>query len=134
MKVVKMQPYVKKWYDFLDEGKFMGLRCNRCGSYEFPPVPVCSKCSGTDLSWVEMSGEGELVSFTVSLYPDAIFEAFAPYIYGNVVLREGPTYAAMVLGADVAHPAELYEKLPVPVQAETQDRGEYKFVVFRVKG
>lgn len=134
MKMVKMQPYVKKWYDFLREGKIMGLKCNRCGSYEFPPVTVCNGCSGTDLSWVEMGGDGELVSFTVNLYPDPPFVEFAPFIYGNVVLKEGPTYSAMILGVDLEHPEELYRRLPVPVQAEIQDRGDYKFFAFRVKG
>ena len=50
-----------------------------------------------------------------------------------MVLKEGPTYAAMILGVDMDHTTELYNKLPVPVQAEVQDRGEYRFVAFRVK-
>lgn len=131
--MVKMQPYVKKWYDFFAEGKIMGLKCNRCGSYEFPPVPVCNKCSGRELSWAEMSGKGELIQFTVSHYPDPYFADYAPYIYGVVALKEGPTYAAMILGHDVKTAEKLYDKLPVPVQAEVQDRGDYKIVAFRVK-
>lgn len=131
--MVKMEPYVKNWYDYFGKGKIMGLKCNRCGSYEFPPVPVCNKCSGTDLSWVEMSGEGKLVSFGITLYPDTPFAAFAPYISGDVVLKEGPTYNAMVLGVNPEHVEELYNKLPIAVKAEVQDRDEFKFVAFRVK-
>lgn len=132
--MVKMQPYVKKWYDALAEDKIMGLKCNGCGSYEFPPVSVCNNCSGTDLTWVEMSGEGELVTFGLVRYPDLPFVKFAPYFYGNVVLKEGPSFSGMILGPDVEHPEELYQKLPVAVQAETQDMGGYKAVAFRVKG
>lgn len=130
--MVKMVPYVKMWYDYFEKGKVMGLKCNRCGSYEFPPVPVCNNCSGTDLSWVEMSGEGELVAFSANPYPDPPFQSFAPYIYGQVILKEGPSYSTMVLGVDFEKQEELFEKLPVPVKAEIQDRGEYKFVAFRV--
>jgi hypothetical protein len=132
--MVKMEAYVKKWYDFLGKGEIMGLKCNRCGSYEFPPVTVCNNCSSTNLSWVKMSGEGVLVSFGLVRRGVPPFERFSPYICGNVVLKEGPAFIGMVLGADVEHPEELYDKLPVPVQAEVEDRGDYKFVAFRVKG
>ncbi len=105
--MVKMEPYVKQWYDFLGEGKLMGMKCNKCGSYEFPPVPVCNKCSGTELNWVEMSGEGRLVSFGVTTDPDPPFFSFAPYICGDVVQKEGPTYTARVLGVNPEHVEEL---------------------------
>lgn len=132
--MVRMQPYVKKWYDFLAQDKIMGLKCSRCGSYEFPPVPVCNNCSGTELNWVEMSGEATLVSIGVSLHSEPPFDELAPYVCGNVVLKEGATYAAMVLGVDPKEAAGLYDKLPLPVQVVTQDRGEFKFVAFRIKG
>jgi uncharacterized OB-fold protein len=131
--MVKMQTYVKKWYDFLAKDKIMGLKCNRCGSYEFPPVPVCNNCSGTDLSWVEMSGEGQLVSFGLAPHSEPPLTEFAPYISGTVALKEGPTYNAMVVGVDPKRAAELYGKLPIPVRVETQDRGDFKFVAFRLK-
>lgn len=131
--MVKMEPYVKKWYDFLSQGKIMGLKCNRCGSYEFPPVTVCHNCSSTNLSWAEMSGEGNLVSFGMVSNPDPHFADFAPYILGMVNLKEGPSYTAMILGVDPKNAAQLYDRLPLAVQAETQDRGDYKFVAFRIK-
>lgn len=131
--MVKMEPYVKKWYDFFEEGKIMGLRCSRCGSYEFPPVTVCNNCSGTELSWVEMSGEGKLVAFTLNPYPDPPFADFAPFYYGTVVLKEGPSYATMILGIDQEKEAELFELLPVDAKAEIQQRDGYKFIAFRIK-
>jgi len=130
--MVKMQPYVKMWYDFFEEGKIMGLKCNRCGSYEFPPVATCHNCFGTDLSWVEMSGRGELVAFTLNPYPDPPFAEYAPFIYGEVLLEEGPAYAAMVLNVDVEKQDELFERLPVDVKAVVQPREGYKFVAFEL--
>ena len=49
------------------------------------------------------------------------------------MLKEGPTFHSMILGWDPEDQAGLYEKIPVAVQSETQDRGDHKFVVFRVK-
>ena len=129
----RMEPYVKEWYDFLDKGKIMGLRCRKCGSYEFPPVSVCNKCSGRDLNWVEMSGEGTLLTFGVTLYTGSSFADVGPYIVGSVALKEGPTFAAMIQGVDPDNAVDLYERSPVTVQAEVQDRGHFKFVSFRVK-
>ncbi|MFC2024388.1 Zn-ribbon domain-containing OB-fold protein [Chloroflexota bacterium] len=131
--MVSMQSYVAKWYDFLDKGKIMGLKCNRCDSYEFPPVSVCDKCSATDLGWVEMSGQAQLVTFTLCLFPDPPFATFAPFTYGAVTMKEGPHFHAMILGLESESPVELYRKLPLQVQAEIQDRGDHKFVAFRAK-
>jgi uncharacterized OB-fold protein len=127
-----MEPYVSKWYAFFKEGKIMGLRCQRCGSTEFPPVTVCFNCAGTDLRWVEMSGKGTLIAFTVSRFPHPTFPTFAPYHYGTVVLEEGPSYAAMILGIEPGRERELFDKLPVSVTAEVQPRDGYSTVAFRV--
>jgi uncharacterized OB-fold protein len=130
--MVKMQPYVKKWYDYMEEGRVMGLKCDRCGSYEFPPVTVCNNCAGTNLSWIEMSGEGKLAAFSLAIEADPPFADFAPFIYGAVVLKEGPTFHSMILGWDIEDQAGLYKRLPIAVRSEIQDRGDHKFVVFRV--
>jgi len=130
--MIKMQPYVKMWYDYFEQGKVMGLKCKRCGSYEFPPVTVCNNCKGTDLEWVEMSGEGKLQSFTAVPYPDAPFAEYAGYYYGRIIMKEGPDFATMILNIDPEHEVELFEKLPVDVKAEIMQRDGYKYVVFRV--
>lgn len=132
--MIQMQPYVKKWYDFFEEGKVMGLKCTRCGSFEFPPVTVCNNCSGTDLTWVEMSGKGKLINFTLNPYPDPPFAEFAPFFYGTVTLDEGPSYASMVLGIEEGKETELFERLPIDVTFEIQQRDGYKFIAFRIEG
>jgi uncharacterized OB-fold protein len=56
----KLRPILKTWYEYLEQGKLMGLKCRDCGKITFPPVPVCASCKGTDLDWVEMSGDAVL--------------------------------------------------------------------------
>lgn len=131
--MVKMQPYVKMWYDFLAEGKIMGLKCNRCGSIEFPPVTVCYECSGTDLSWVEMSGEGQLISFTKAIYAQPPFAQYAPYIYGTVLLKEGGTFPGIIFGVEEGQEEGLFDRLPIDVKAEVMPRDGYSAVAFRVE-
>jgi len=131
--MVKMQPYVKMFYDYLAEGKIMGLKCNSCGEIEFPPVTVCNKCSGTDLSWIEMSGEGKLLSFTTAIYAQPPFAKYAPYFYGTVLLKEGGRYPGIILGAEQDQDQELFERLPIDVKAEIMERDGYNAIAFRVK-
>jgi uncharacterized OB-fold protein len=130
--MVMMEPYVKKWYDHLDEGRLMALCCNRCNNYIFPPVAVCDNCYSTDLSWAEISGEGELVAFSLNIYPDPPFKEMAPYIYGLVKLKEGPSYSGIILGVDTDKEKELFDALPRKVQAEPIQMEGYRSVAFRL--
>jgi uncharacterized protein len=127
-----MQPYVKMWHDFLADGKIMGLQCSQCGGYEFPPVPICSACSSFDLEWAQMSGNGQMTAFKVPLQPDPEFVSLWPYINGIVALEEGLMYGGIVLGAGPDDIDWLYEALPVPVEANIQDRSGIKFLAFHL--
>jgi uncharacterized OB-fold protein len=44
---------------------FLGLKCKDCGIVTCPPRKVCSECGSENLDIVEMSGKGEIKSFTV---------------------------------------------------------------------
>ncbi len=130
--MITMEPYVKKWYDGLEGGKVMGVKCKRCGSYEFPPVPVCNNCSGKEMEWVEMSGEGKMVSFSANLIVDAPFIEFGQTIVAIVQLKEGPHFISPLVGTGIDQQAELFDKLPVSVKMEIQPRTNYKYPVFRI--
>ena len=49
---------------YLKEEKLMGCRCEGCGALYLPPRPICIKCQGEDMAWVEMQGKGSLAAFT----------------------------------------------------------------------
>lgn len=51
------------------EGKFIELRCNRCGGYTCPPRMACGGCGSSDLETVQLSGEGEVRTFSVIRVP-----------------------------------------------------------------
>lgn len=130
------KPVLKEWYDYLAEGKIMGLKCKRCGAYEFPPVPICNACSCTDMEWVEMSGEGELITFSYSAmgsYPYDIFED--GLMCGFIRTKEGAAIAAPMPDMDMEACYGLLDSLPVPVKAEImliQEEKGIHFPVYRV--
>ncbi|MCS5694721.1 Zn-ribbon domain-containing OB-fold protein [Desulfofundulus thermocisternus] len=78
----------KQFYEGLKEGKLLGLQCRSCGAYTAPPKICCAECTGTDLEVVELSGRGEIKTFTVIRVAPEGFEA--PYIVAMAEMEEGP--------------------------------------------
>ncbi len=72
----------------LSRGKLLGLRCLSCGKITCHPMPVCQWCGSRTMERVELSGEGELLTFTVIRVAPEGFEA--PYIPCLVRAIEGP--------------------------------------------
>ncbi|MDH5663202.1 MAG: OB-fold domain-containing protein [Candidatus Bathyarchaeota archaeon] len=72
----------------LKEGKLLGLRCKDCKQTTCPPMIVCQRCGSKELEKTELSGEGELMTFTVIRIPPEGYEA--PYIVCLVKTKEGP--------------------------------------------
>lgn len=108
--MAKMEPIIKKWYDFLAEGKIMGKKCPDCGAIMFPPVPVCRECSCMDLEWTEMSGEAEIHSLTFSpmgVYP---FNE-EPCLSGWGTLKEGMPFNSIIINPPEGGADELRERL-----------------------
>jgi len=130
-----MEPIVKKWYDYLEEGKIMGMKCNDCGQINFPPISVCRKCRSRNLEWTEISGEGMLLMYTTSGYwPGEKFAPYAPFAYGQILLKEGTIFATKIDGVPISSPEEIEKgnsELPAPVKAKIIDGPNgRKLVVF----
>jgi uncharacterized OB-fold protein len=71
----------------LSKGKFLGLRCENCGTVTFPSLGVCRDCGGKDLEVTEMKGEGVIRTFTVvRVAPEGMKP---PYVVAMVELDEG---------------------------------------------
>ena len=111
-----VEPYIKEWYDYLWDGKLMGVRCKNCGEIGFPPFPVCNGCHHTDMEWVEVSGEGQLLAFTQYTAGVLPFK-MEPVIVGFVQLKEGSIFMSWVEDApqDLAEQEAFNRTLPVPV-------------------
>ena len=71
----------------LNDGKFLGLKCENCGTYIFPSQGVCSDCGSEKLEVTEIKGEGTIQTFTViRVAPEGMTP---PYIVAMVELEEG---------------------------------------------
>ena len=72
-------------------------RCQGCGAYRFPPMPVCPVCQSTRAAWTRLSGKGVVYSWTVTRVselastPPQVFRGFEdrlPFIIVVVELVE----------------------------------------------
>jgi hypothetical protein len=89
----------------------IGTKCARCGSHFFPPRNFCPKCRRQGkIEKKEMSGRGNVFSFTTTYAPLEGFEELAPYTMAIIELEEGPKLTAML--CDVA-PGDVSIGMPV---------------------
>ncbi|MFZ5633861.1 MAG: Zn-ribbon domain-containing OB-fold protein [Bacillota bacterium] len=88
----------REYFEALKEGKLMGLKCRECGGHTAPPKVSCDNCCGTDMEAVELSGKGEIKTFTViRVAPEGLQ---APYIVAMAELEEGPWIMGNLVGVD----------------------------------
>ncbi len=50
----RLRPILKPYYEAMEEGKVLGMKCADCGDVTWPPLPTCQKCGGTNVDWVDM--------------------------------------------------------------------------------
>ncbi|MFH1153959.1 MAG: Zn-ribbon domain-containing OB-fold protein [Pseudomonadota bacterium] len=71
---------VNDFIGYLDQGKVMGTRCNRCNRDFFPPRADCCQCLGKDLEWFNAAeSTGKLVTYSKMQYGPVGFEKDLPY-------------------------------------------------------
>jgi hypothetical protein len=76
--------------------------CATCGHRQFYPRLWCIECDGTDLGWVPVIGDGELVTYSVvRRSPSAAHKHRVPYVIGIVKLPEGPQVMASIVDVDI---------------------------------
>lgn len=97
-------PQTPDWLPFYEaaaRGVLSLPRCQQCGSFRFPPRPVCPNCLGKDFAWQPVSGRGEIWSYVVmhQVYHPA-FADEVPYAVVLVRLHEGPKMLSRLI--DVA--------------------------------
>lgn len=131
---IKLEKVVQKFYDGLEEGKFLGRKCPKCGAVEFPPVYACNTCGSLETEWVEISGKAVMKSIVLpaALSSKPEYKQMGKFAYGEIELEEGACFNGVVKGINKKKRKEIMEagKLPIPVHAEIFQRDGYKTVVF----
>ncbi|PVX23963.1 MAG: DNA-binding protein [Candidatus Bathyarchaeum sp.] len=89
-----------KFWQGLQEGRVYAARCKKCGKLHFPPVADCGSCNSSDVEWIELDGEGEVVTFTQVFVKPASFSDEQSYIVAIAELNEGVKVLAWLTGVE----------------------------------
>jgi len=84
--------------------------CDACGNTIFPPRDICPHCAEQKQHWTDLSGRGEVYSYTNVFAAPNGFEEFLPYTMALVKLAEGPLITAQLTDVDVE---EVFVGMPV---------------------
>ncbi len=115
------------YQQFLSEEQLMGSKCQRCGALFAPPRPICIKCQGTEMQWVELKGKGKLAAFTcIAIGPPFMaqegYDRKHPYVSGVVELEEGVKVDARIEEVNRSKPETI--KIGTSLVVEFLHRGE----------
>ena len=138
MKLEQMEPVVKKFYTGLEQGVYWGRQCPECGVVEFPPHLACNACGYHATDWVEVSGHGKLLDFTLPgpQNDKPYHKEVGKYAYGTVEIDEGAQYTYVVFGVTKKKAPAIREAImageTVGVHAKVIDRPGYKELCFEL--
>ncbi len=120
------------WWRAAAEHRLVVQRCSECSHLRLPPTPVCPQCRSADADWQEISGKGELYTFTVVHRPVAADQAL-PFVIAVIEL-EGAQGLRMISNIVDTPPEELEIGLAVEVVWEdmSPDLAVPRFRVARV--
>ena len=90
----------KEYNEALKKDKLLGLKCKECGKINVPPKMVCGQCTSLDMEVLELSGKGNIQTFTTVFVAPEGREAEAPYTIVMVELDEGPWIAGNLIDID----------------------------------
>jgi len=75
-----------------------GTRCVKCRKVYVPPRKSCPVCFNAETEWVDLSGEGTVVTFTVTRRQRAALQGKAPVIFALIKLDGADTAMLHRLG------------------------------------
>ncbi|MEJ2272904.1 MAG: Zn-ribbon domain-containing OB-fold protein [Candidatus Bathyarchaeota archaeon] len=87
-----------RFWNGLKEGKVYATKCQKCGRLNFPPVADCGSCGSSKANWIELNGEGEIITFTEVHVKPASFCNESNYIITIAKLKEGVNVLAWLTG------------------------------------
>ncbi|MFT5133010.1 MAG: putative OB-fold protein [Gammaproteobacteria bacterium] len=113
-------PETKHYWQGCHEHELRIQRCKDCGNHQFYPRIICTSCMSSHVEWIESSGKGEVLSYTI--ITRAVSEAYVqdvPYIVALIKLQEGPCMMSNVVKCEVEE-----VKIGMPVSVVFEDWSE----------
>ena len=99
------------WWQAAAEHRLVVQECTACGHTRLPPSPICPECRSDAADWREVTGQGEVYTYTLVHRPIAAGQEL-PYAI-VVIALEGAGGVRIISNLVDVEPAELAIGLPV---------------------
>ncbi|TFH25049.1 MAG: Zn-ribbon domain-containing OB-fold protein [Myxococcales bacterium] len=104
-------PTTLPWWEAAAAHRLVVQRCTSCGHTRLPPAPICPECRSADSEWKEVSGRGEVYTYTIIHRPIAADQEL-PYVIAVIALEDAGGVRMMSNVVDV-NPDDLEVGTPV---------------------
>jgi uncharacterized OB-fold protein len=99
------------WWQAASEHRLVVQRCTACEHLRHPPAPLCPECRSAESDLQEVSGRGEVYTYTVVHRPIAA-EQELPFVIAVIALEDAGGIRMISNLVDV-NPEELEIGMPV---------------------
>lgn len=99
---IRQYSFSKPYWEATREKRLVIQYCPRSGQYQHFPRPVSIVTGLADLEWREVSGEGEVVSVSLTRRGFQQFQGAEPYAVAIVRLDVGVDFVADLVNCDAA--------------------------------
>ena len=120
---------IESFYKNGREGKLIGLECES-KHVSVPPRKSCRVCGSHFLGKIELSGRGEVISYTQIFVKSKEFPLDTPYLLALVHLEEGGNLIGVVDSNSNSN-SELRYGTKVRVEFRVLDEKEWPRIFFR---
>lgn len=107
--------WTEGFWEAASKEKLVACRCADCKTFRHPPGPYCPNCLSQNIEWPELSGKGEIFTFTV-IRRTAVpgLAEIVPYVVGSIAIPEADNirFVGAVIDCD---PADVKIGKPVEV-------------------
>jgi uncharacterized protein len=107
---VKPRSYSRKYWEATRDKKLLVQYCKKTGKYQYYPRVNSIYTGRRDVEWREVSGKGEVFSFTVARRARDPFRGHEPFLIAMVTLKEGVNVMANMVNCTIE---EMRIGLPV---------------------
>lgn len=114
-----VNPETKPFWDATAEGKLLLSQCDDCQALIWYPRAVCPECSSLRTSWRQVSGRGQIYSYTVNNRGEGPYAGAGPYVLAYVELDEGPR-----MMTNIVETGDRELAVGLPVEVVFHDTGE----------
>ena len=105
-------PAFHRWFEGLKQEKILGNKCPKCKKVLVPARSFCPECNVDMGEWVEVSQEGQIVTYTIAHKDFYGAPSKPPFVYAMIRLDGTDcNFLHLVGNVDLSDPKKLTSKI-----------------------